>query len=192
MTWKFTLVTLLMTFTTMAHTSNGSLTVRVNVDDAVIRIMNIEEKYHPGILLNNGDAFLISVFKEGYYHYRGIVDITGQTTLNVELVKSTVDGKRGPDNCGNLKAHMADAIANMVYQGCIGYHPLDVNSVRNFAQVMVDTQENLSYEGCRAEARETFGMSELEFVYASILGFEESFKNNSYNIANCKDIESRL
>ena len=48
----------------------GKLTITTNPDDAQIKIMNISEKYHDGILLPQHESYDVLITRNGFHPYR--------------------------------------------------------------------------------------------------------------------------
>jgi len=66
----------------------SKLTVEVVPTDARIRIMNIVEKYHAGIVLEPDETYDVYVTRAGFKSWRQQITLTkSNTVLNVELVK---------------------------------------------------------------------------------------------------------
>lgn len=108
-----------------------SLAVEPSVAGATVRVMNIKEKYYPGIELTPG-KYDIEVAKEGYRTRRFWVDLSENSEgrgveLAVEL-KSL-----GLPNCENVlelsNYGTMFSSAGMILQGSATYHDVDINDL---------------------------------------------------------------
>ncbi|MFK7861765.1 MAG: SUMF1/EgtB/PvdO family nonheme iron enzyme [Granulosicoccus sp.] len=73
------------------QSAQATLTVEVDPPDARIRIMNIVDKYTPGILLDKSRSYDIYVTHSGYTSFRESISLTDDaTSLNIRLNKKGI------------------------------------------------------------------------------------------------------
>ena len=77
------------------------LFVETDPPDSIVRIMNITEKYTPGIQLTS-NKYDINIEKKGYKSYRKLIKIDDDITLQVNLIKKD---NTGNSSCSIVKHH---------------------------------------------------------------------------------------